>query len=342
MSVAPAELLSVVGSLFATNVRAGERVLVVTSVDQHPAIVAAFRRCAELSPAKDWILRILDLPPTGLNYRHPVALIKEAVAADLTIVATTLAFPRAFDDLTVAVHRAGRRLVLLNNAPPEQLVLGAASSDPAELDRLTNAVAARVSNSRHIRIETASGTDLGLTVSRPCYSLTGTADERSKFGSFPSGEAMLAVEEGTATGTFVATDFGQIVYLLGNGPALGLLEDPIRLTINRGAVVDVSGGRAAARLSAALEAADNESRMVAELGIGTNPCARAIDAVENKFRLGTAHIALGANSTIGWASSDLYGGVLRSGLHIDLVAAAVTITLDGVVLLREGVLAPGI
>ena len=37
-----------------------------------------------------------------------------------------------------------------------------------------------------------------------------------------------------------------------------------------------------------------------ELGIGTNPSAREIGHVENKFRLGTAHIALGDNHLIGW------------------------------------------
>ena len=41
---------------------------------------------------------------------------------------------------------------------------------------------------------------------------------------------------------------------------------------------------------------------LAELGIGTNPMAREIGHVENKFRKGTAHIALGDNHLIGWGA----------------------------------------
>ena len=82
---------------------------------------------------------------------------------------------------------------------------------------------------------------------------------------------MSSPAEGTAEGVFVADAFGQVVYLAGAGPQLGLLEDPIRLTFSAGRLVGLDGGLAARRLEAILEAADENVRQLGELGLGTNP-----------------------------------------------------------------------
>lgn len=328
-------LLSVIDRLFSTNVLEGDNVVIVVSTDQHTELVDALQDCACRSQAASWTVVKIGTPLPGEGYRHPIPAVSAAVSADVTIVATSLAFPRAFDDLTGAVHAAGKRLVLINNAPTVEFARGAATADPFELDQVTRALASRVSNSKKALIESRDGTELELSVTRPCFALTGTADGLSKFGSFPSGEAMLAVGEGTAEGTFVATDFGQVVYLEGNGPPLGLLEDPVTLKISKGRVVKVSGGRAARRLDLIMAQREDQVWMVGELGIGTNPKARAINAVENKFRLGTAHIALGSNSDIGWAASRVFGGTIQAGLHVDLVARNITLSLDGCVALKN-------
>jgi leucyl aminopeptidase (aminopeptidase T) len=81
---------------------------------------------------------------------------------------------------------------------------------------------------------------------------------------------------------------------------------------------------------------DSDAMRLGELGIGTNPMARAIDHVENKFRLGTAHIALGDNHLIGWRASKKYGGEIKSALHIDLVAGNVAVEIDGRPAVRDG------
>ena len=78
-----------------------------------------------------------------------------------------------------------------------------------------------------------------------------------------------------------------------------------------------------------LDAADGNARLLAELGLGTNGHARAVGHVENKFRLGTAHIALGDNHLIGWRAADKYGGKIKSNRHIDLVADNIRIEIDG-------------
>jgi len=272
---------------------------------------------------------VIASPADMTDYHHPTPVIAAVERADLTIVATTIRFPRAYDDWSEALYAAGKRQVLINNAPPEDFTRGAALAEPKALRASTHALAKAVSNAKQVRVTSPNGTDLTVGVCRPCLPLTGHAEDDTGFGSFPSGEAMSSPEEGTACGTFVADAFGQVVYLGGGGPQLGLLEDPIRMTFEAGRLTDLTGGAAARRLQAILDAADDQALNLGELGLGTNPAARDIGHVENKFRRDTAHIALGDNHLIGWRGADIYGGTIVSNRHIDLVANGITIHIDG-------------
>lgn len=332
------EVMRAARNLARDNVRAGEEVLVLSSIDQHASILHALMAACEEAGAGRVASLLLVPEPGRAGYRHPEMALAAARAADLTIVATTMAFPRAYDDMTAAILGAGRRLVLINNAPPEDFSRGAAAADPVALNAATRRLAAAVGVAKRVRVTSAAGTDLTVSVCRPCMVLTGHADDATGFGSFPSGEAMLSAAEGTAEGQYVADAFGQVVYLEGCGPQLGLLEDSIELNFRAGRLVELRGGSAAARLRAILDAADDNARLLAELGLGTNPAARRINAVENKFRLGTAHVALGDNRLIGWRAAETLGGTIVSGRHIDLVADDVSVELDGRVVIAGGAL----
>lgn len=324
------ELRQAAWNLATGNVRSGEHALVVASSDQEPALVDALVAALDAAGAETVSAAIVASPADMSDYRHPPPVIAAVERADLTVVATTMRFPRAYDDLSEALYAAGKRQVLINNAPLADFTRGAALADPDALLAATRRLARQVSEAKQVRVTSPNGTDLTVGVCRPCLPLTGFAEADTGFGSFPSGEAMLSPEEGTADGVFVADAFGQVVYLQGGGPQLGLLEDPIRLTFKAGRLTDIAGGAAARRLEAILAAADDNARLLGELGLGTNPAARAIGHVENKFRRGTAHIALGDNHLIGWRGADIYGGEIVSGRHIDLVADDIAIEIDGV------------
>ena len=324
------ELRRAAWNLASDNVRDGEDVLIVTSSDQYPEIVEALVSACDAAGAGSVTASAIAAPAQMVNYRHPPNVIAAAERADLTIVATSLRFPRAYDDLSEALFAAGKRQVLINNAPLADFGRGASLADPADLRARTHALASAVTNSRRVRVTSPNGTDLTVGICRPSLPLTGHAEEDTGFGSFPSGEAMTSPQEGTAEGVFVADSFGQAVYLNGGGPPLGLLEDPIRLEFQDGRCVNIEGGSAAKRLQAVLgQATDANAFMLAELGLGTNPFAREIGHVENKFRLGTAHIALGDNHLIGWRGAHIYGGTLVSDVHVDLVANGISIAVDG-------------
>ena len=322
------ELQRAAQNLIADNINAGENVLIVSSSDQSKELIDAIVSAASASIAETVAAIIIATPFSLKDYEHPPAVIAAVESADLTIVATTLRFPRAYDDLSKALFKAGKRQVLINNAPLEDFSRGASLAAPKELHRRTHNLATSISNAKSVRVTSKSGTNLKVGVCRPCIALTGKAEEDTGFGSFPSGEAMLCPEEGTAEGVFIADAFGQVVYLDGSGPQLGIIEDPIRMEFARGELLKIDGGSAANRLRSILDTADANCKFLGELGLGTNPYARKIGHVENKFRLGTAHIALGDNHLIGWREASKYGGTITSNRHIDLVANDIVIEID--------------
>ena len=323
------ELQRTAQNLVADNIKNGEHVLVVSSSDQSKELIDAIVTAASSTGAASVSAIIIACPENLRDYKHPPAVIASVESADLTIVATSLRFPRAYDDLSEALFKAGKRQVLINNAPLEDFTRGASLADPIKLNRRTHALAAKISKGKTVRVTSDNGTDLSVKVCRPCIALTGRAEVDTGFGSFPSGEAMLSPEERTAEGIFVADSFGQVVYLNGSGPQLGSLEDPISLEFEKGELIQIKGDKAADRLKTILKNSDANCRVLGELGLGTNPSAREIGHVENKFRLGTAHIALGDNHLIGWRGASKYGGSIVSNRHIDLVANNISIQIDG-------------
>lgn len=135
-----------------------------------------------------------------------------------------------------------------------------------------------------VRIETPSGTDLELKVDREFFEKdTGVIQEDGEFGNLPAGETDGGVID--ANGTLVIDHF------------------PFA---PEGTEVEISGGEAVAvrhpgeeesMLADELEERGC-ARIIAELGIGTNPEASLIgNVLQDEKVFGTVHIAFGDNSS---------------------------------------------
>ncbi|MGZ4389997.1 MAG: aminopeptidase, partial [Gaiellaceae bacterium] len=103
----------------------------------------------------------------------------------------------------------------------------------------------------------------------------------------------------------------------------GLVDEPVTLRFERGRVVSIEGGRAAAMLRDLVETAGAGADVVAELGIGFNPTVspRGHVMLDEKAG-GTAHVAIGRNT-------GSYGGDNEASIHVDCIFSAPTITVDG-------------
>ncbi|MCD4733641.1 aminopeptidase [bacterium] len=172
------------------------------------------------------------------------------------------------------------------------------------------------------RLTSAAGTDLTFSIAgRPFHLDGGLNTKPGDFANLPAGELYCAPVEGTAEGVIIVD---------GSMAAIGLLNEPLQLTVKKGLVTEISGGEEAEQLEAIIAPYGRAARNIAELGIGTND--RAIitgNILEDEKVLGTCHIAIGDNST--------FGGTVSVASHLDGILRNPNLEIDGKLLLEKGI-----
>jgi leucyl aminopeptidase (aminopeptidase T) len=199
------------------------------------------------------------------------------------------------------------------------------SADYEQIAALTQALAEWLHGSSSVHITTPLGTDLRLSVAgREWLKDTGIPSGRGVYGNLPAGEVCVAPVEDSAEGILVIDK---------SLPGI-VLSEPVRLVFERGRAVHIEGGAGAMHLKQII--ADGESkpngegsRVIAELGIGTNPKARLLGNLMTDEKVaGTIHIAIGRN--------DFIGGENLAPIHVDGVVGQPTVIVDGTVLIDGG------
>lgn len=170
-------------------------------------------------------------------------------------------------------------------------------------------------------IATPAGTELTLSIDgRQGVPDTGIFHKPGDVGNLPAGEAYVAPVEGTATG---------IIVIDGAFSGIGVLEAPIRLTVEHGYVTNIEGGSETAKLENMLAEYGKPARNIAELGVGTND--RAVlsgRVIEDEKVMGTVHLALGDNFG--------FGGQTQVPVHLDAILLHPTLTIDGQIVIKDG------
>jgi leucyl aminopeptidase (aminopeptidase T) len=158
------------------------------------------------------------------------------------------------------------------------------------------------------------------TKGRPVFVLAGFAEKSGTFAALPDGEVPVSPIEGTAAGVIV---FDRSM------DGIGALRNPIRLDVEHGKVIKVSGGPEAETLKKLIEDAGECGSNIAEFAIGTNPMARLIgNLAEDKKKEGTVHIAVGDNRTL--------GGKVMCNIHLDGLMTTPTVKVDGKIIIDRG------
>jgi leucyl aminopeptidase (aminopeptidase T) len=136
------------------------------------------------------------------------------------------------------------------------------------------------------------------------------------FGNLPAGEGFIAPLNGS--GTIVAASLAP----------LGLSDQPATLTVQDGRIVAAEGGLGPEYLKR-LQAHGELGTNLAELGVGTNECARLTgNVLEDEKVLGTVHVAFGASAFI--------GGTVSVPIHLDVVVIDASLEIDGRQVLADG------
>jgi leucyl aminopeptidase (aminopeptidase T) len=184
--------------------------------------------------------------------------------------------------------------------------------DYHELKRRCTGIKAALDAAVSVRITSPGGTDavFGLR-NRRAFSDDGDFSTPGAGGNLPAGETFISPENGTAEGIIVFD--GSISLSKGDI----IIREPIRCTLEKGFVREITGGGEAAALLRTVETAERNARgmekagklpagqgeiyarnarNIGEIGIGLNPAARITGSMledEKAFR--TCHFAVGLN-----------------------------------------------
>lgn len=247
---------------------------------------------------------------------EPPATIAEAmVAADVLLAPTVQSLSH-----TASRKRAtesGTRTATLPGATVEMLAR-VMSDNMENLRRRGGRVAELLDRGTEARITCDHGSDLRLGLQgRVAIPDAGELTRTGAFGNLPCGEGFIS--PATAEGTLIVD---------GSIAGVGLVSEPVRLTIENGHLVDATG-EDGAKLMELLTVHGPDGTNVAELGIGTNEKAILTgNILEDEKILGTAHVAFGASAAI--------GGNVQVPVHLDVVSLKPEVTIDDTPVVLEG------
>lgn len=302
------------------NIKPDENVLIVTDTNMMEiaeiiAIVAS-ERGSEVT-----LTTMNPLPAPGMEPPKPVAAAMKSAEAIMMVTTFTLTPSIAREE----AQKAGARILSLGGYNYDVLLSEALRADFIAQKPIVEEVAKRLTKAEYVQISSALGTDLKLILgNRKAHASSNICHDPGTLGSPPDIEAYIAPIEDTTEGVLFID--GAICL-----QEFGLIDEPIRLDIKEGRVVNIEGKENANRFKEKLDSFDDpEMYRIAELGIGLNPKAKLVgDPLIDEGVLGTAHIALGLNFT--------YGGIIKNAkTHIDCVFRNPTLLLDGKPLLKDG------
>jgi leucyl aminopeptidase (aminopeptidase T) len=295
------------------RVRDGETVLVVADPDSTAigeALLAAAR-----AAGGDAVLTIL--PPNPSRGTEPPAPVAAAFAAADVFIAPCLP-SLSHTSARKRACEAGHRGATLPGVTADMLAR-LMSTDFDALAARCRAVAALLTDADDAHITCPRGTDLRLDLrGRAGISDEGDLGAPGAFGNLPCGEGFMSPAGGD--GTIATTSLGLV----------GLIDEPVLLTVRDGVLADAEGGGdAAQRFLAMLDAHGPLGRNLAELGVGTNDRATLTgNILEDEKILGTAHIAFGASAGI--------GGTVTVPVHLDVVVIEPSLRIGATPVLDGG------
>lgn len=173
-----------------------------------------------------------------------------------------------------------------------------------------------------VRITAPNGTDISLKIGgRTAIASKGLFHKKGEGGNLPTGETFTAPIEGSTNGVFVVD---------GSMSGIGVIgKQSIKIEVEKGYATKITGGVKAKKLIQLLDEHGKKARNIAELGIGANDKAKLNgNLLEDEKVLGTVHLALGNNITM--------GGKVNVPIHLDGVITKPTVYFNDKVVMKNG------
>ena len=292
-----------------------ESLLIIT--DEYKRDIGMALHEAGLSLCRESML--LEMKSREINGEEPPAAIAEMMKhVDVVVVPTRRSMTHT--DARRNAAKLGVRVGTMPNINVDTMAR-CLSADYDKIIGLTNFIADKLEGVSTIRVTTEKGTDITMPVKdRMIIRSTGVLREKGQSGNLPSGEVFLAPWEDQTNG---------VVVVDGSMATLGMLEEPLTITVKDGYAVDIKGGHQAKQLEEAFDKAGPDARAVAEFGIGTNYKAILTGMIlEDEKVFGTIHIAFGNNLTM--------GGRISVNLHVDGLVKEPDVYFDDLLVMKRG------
>jgi hypothetical protein len=245
------------------------------------------------------------------------------LGADAIIGAThnSIMTTRAISD---AVHAGSRFLSipLATNDGTSLLEGDMMTMDPEEALGLAQKIKPVFQGARAVRVRTALGTDLRVSIEGRTGSIFRGLCDRKGMATSVSFEYSISIVESETQGSIV---------LDGSMGYIGLVDEPVALSFEGGRLVDIENNPSGRRLADYVRGFDDQRMYVAgELGIGLNTKARCEGRsyIEDECTYGTFHIGMGRNITL--------GGQHYANGHFDLITREPDITVDDALIMAKG------
>lgn len=303
-------------------IKPGENVLIIADTDENIEIATMMAAEAK-SVGAEVAITIID-PRKDFNHEPPRFVTESMKHADVIIgIIYTLMHTKA----RKAAQSAGARFASLGGVGKDYLsALDFNQEDLHLVEKRARRLAEMVTQAKMARITSDRGTSLTMSLlGRKGIAMLPICREPGAYCYLPDySEVPCPPVEGTAEGTLVIDGT-----MLGATELDRIVNEPIKLEIKEGKIIEISGGKDAEDLKTILARADSNAKVVAELGIGTNHKVRKLRGVrKDDAILGTVHIGFGKNNHI--------GGAMDSELHLDLMVRKPTLELDESVIIAGG------
>ena len=296
------------------EVKPGENVCIAT--DTNKLAIAEALASACYAVGAETVICIMTPRQIHGNELPPV-LAAAVRAADVIITPTTYSWGHT--DARLAAKAAGARTVGLREITDDTFLSGAMAVDYRQVFKESKAVAELFTKASKIHMTSSAGTDITMSVAgRTAICSGGIITPPRMSAGLPPGEGAISPVEGSAEGILVIDH---------SGDGVGLLSEPLKLTVRKGQVVKVEGGKEVDRLYELMNTEGGTN--IAEFAIGTNPKSRMQGNLkEDKVKRGCVHVAIGDNHTL--------GGSVNSNIHLDMVILYPDVWLDDEAILTNG------
>jgi len=301
------------------GLKPGEKVLILT--DFLKESIARVLASAAMAMGAEPVIMVM--PPREVDGQEPpetVAMAFKKADLILTPVAKSVTHTNAVKEAIAG----GSRGIMLSAFVPEQLISGGVYADFEAQKPLCEKVARLLEEAVMAKLTTPAGTNLIMDLSgRKGNAHPGIARKPGQFTTVPNIEASTSPVEGKTEGILVGD--GSIPYY-----DIGVLKEPVYMTVKEGRVVDIKGEAQAETISGIMAAQDDPNVYnIAQLAFGLNPkCVMSGIMLDDEGVYGTAHIGIG--------TSTLLGGKIKTKMHFDILMWKPTLELDGKVVLKEG------